>query len=77
MKTTGLALLEVTKKIKAPDFVGDSIHCVVPAESSRETSKGGRGIVNINNDIINQKNETVISYRAVRMMAGKPKKAHI
>ena len=72
MQTTGLALLEVTKKIKAPVFAGDTIHCVVSVESSRETSKGGRGIVITNNDIINQKDETVISYRAVRMMAGRP-----
>lgn len=73
MQTTGLALLEVTKKVKAPVFAGDTVHCVVTVESSRETSKGGRGIVITNNDIVNQKGETVITYRAVRMMAGRPK----
>ena len=74
MQTTGLALLEVTKKIKAPVFAGDTVHCAVTVENSRETSKGGRGIVITNNDIINQKNEIVISYRAVRLVAGRPTK---
>ena len=73
MQTTGLALLEVTKKVRAPVFAGDTVHGEVTVESSRETSKGGRGIVITNNEIVNQKGESVITYRAVRMMAGRPK----
>jgi 3-hydroxybutyryl-CoA dehydratase len=73
MQTTGLALLEVTKKVLKPVFAGDTIHAEVTVESSRETSKGGRGIVITQNDIVNQKGETVITYRAVRMVAGRPK----
>ena len=38
----------------------------------RATSKGNRGIVTTRNDIVTQKAETVITYRAVRLMAGRP-----
>jgi 3-hydroxybutyryl-CoA dehydratase len=39
----------------------------------RATSKGNRGIVTTKNDVVNQRGETVMTYRAVRMMAGRPK----
>jgi acyl dehydratase len=38
----------------------------------RPTSKGNRGIVTTINNIVNQNGETVITYKAVRMMAGRP-----
>jgi acyl dehydratase len=38
----------------------------------RPTSKGNRGIVTTINNVVNQRGETVITYRAVRMMAGRP-----
>ncbi|MDA0656955.1 MAG: MaoC family dehydratase N-terminal domain-containing protein [Proteobacteria bacterium] len=72
MQTTGLALLEVHKKVLKPVIAGDTLHCEVEVIESRETSKGGRGIVTTDNNIVNQKGETVITYRAVRMMAGRP-----
>jgi acyl dehydratase len=72
MQTTGLALLEVHKKVLKPVIAGDTLHCEVEVIESRETSKGGRGIVTTENNIVNQKGETVITYRAVRMMAGPP-----
>ena len=73
MQTTGLALLEVEKKILKPVFAGDTVHAEVEVIGLRETSKGGRGIVTTMNNIINQKGEMVITYKAVRMMAGRPK----
>ena len=73
MQTTGLALLEVEQKILKPVFAGDTVHAEVEVVGLRATSKGGRGIVTTMNNIVNQKGETVITYKAVRMMAGRPK----
>lgn len=72
MQTTGLALLEVEKKVLKPVFAGDTVHAEVEVTDVRPTSKGNRGIVTTMNDVVNQKGETVIRYRAVRMMAGRP-----
>ena len=72
MQTTGLALLEVEKKVLAPVLAGDTIHAEVEVTAVRATSKGNRGIVTTINNIVNQHGKTVITYRAVRMMAGRP-----
>jgi acyl dehydratase len=72
MQTTGLALLEVEKKVLKPVFAGDTIHAEVEVTAVRPTSKGNRGIVTTRNDIVNQDGEIAITYRAVRMMAGRP-----
>ena len=72
MQTTGLALLEVEKKVLKPVFAGDTIHAEVEVTAVRPTSKGNRGIVTTQNNVLNQKGEMVITYRAVRMMAGRP-----
>jgi len=72
MQTTGLALLEVEKKVLGPVFAGDTIHAEVEVLAVRQTSKGNRGIVTTMNKVITQKGEKVIEYRAVRMMAGRP-----
>ncbi|MCP5365920.1 MAG: MaoC family dehydratase N-terminal domain-containing protein [Hyphomicrobiales bacterium] len=68
----GLALLEVEKKVLAPVVAGDTVHAIVEILDLRPTSKGGRGIVTARNDIVNQRGETVITYRTVRMAAGRP-----
>ncbi|MGB0629418.1 MAG: MaoC family dehydratase [Alphaproteobacteria bacterium] len=57
----------------APVFAGDTIHAEVEVTAVRGTSKGNRGIVTTMNNVMNQKSEKVIEYRAVRMMAGRPK----
>lgn len=72
MQTTGLALLEVEKKVLKPVFAGDTVHAEVEVTAIRPTSKGNRGIVTTQNNVMNQKGEMVITYRAVRMMAGRP-----
>jgi len=72
MQTTGLALLEIEKKVLKPVFAGDTVHAEVEVTAVRPTSKGNRGIVTTVNNVVNQKGETVITYRAVRMMAGRP-----
>ncbi len=72
MQTTGLALLEVEQKILKPVFAGDTVHARVEIVGIRPTSKGNRAIVTSTNEVINQSDEMVITYRAVRMMAGRP-----
>ena len=72
MQTTGLALLEIEKKVLKPVFAGDTVHAEVEVTAVRPTREGNRGIVTTTNDILNQHGETVITYRAVRMMAGRP-----
>ena len=70
MQTTGLALLEVEKKVLAPVFAGDTIHAEVEVMGVRPTRRGNRGIVTTMNNVLNQKSDKVMEYRAVRMMAG-------
>jgi acyl dehydratase len=72
MQTTGLALLEIEKKVLKPVFAGDTVHAEVEVTAVRATSKGNRGIVTTQNNIITQNGEAVITYRAVRLMAGRP-----
>ena len=78
MQTTGLALLEVEKKILKPVFAGDTVHAEVEVTAVRPTSKGNRGIVTTQNNVIVAARDTLaITYRAVRMMAGRPEQADI
>ena len=72
MQTTGLALLEIEKKILKPVFAGDTVHAEVEVTAVRPTSKGDRGIVTTQNNILTQAGVLAITYRAVRMMAGRP-----
>ncbi|MCC6888751.1 MAG: acyl dehydratase [Hyphomicrobiales bacterium] len=75
MQTTGLALLEIEKKVLAPVFAGDTIHAEVEVTAVRPTSKGNRGIVTTqNNVLVAARNSLVMTYRAVRMMAGRPER---
>jgi 3-hydroxybutyryl-CoA dehydratase len=68
---TGLAMLDLRQEIKAPVRVGDTIHGEIEVLSVRPTSKGNRGIVASRIDIKNQRGETVITYDATRMLAGR------
>jgi acyl dehydratase len=68
---TGLALLEIEKKVLKPTFVGDTIHGEVEVMAIKPTSRGNRAVVTTRNDIVNQRREVVITYKAVRMMAGR------
>jgi acyl dehydratase len=68
---TGLALLELNKRVLAPVRVGDTVHGEIEVTSVRPTSKGNRGIVASRVDIKNQNGELVISYEATRMLAGR------
>ena len=68
---TGLALLEVEKKVLKPVMVGDTIHGEIEVLSVKPTSKGNRAVVTSMNDVLNHHGEKVLAYKAVRMMAGR------
>ena len=68
---TGLALLEVEKKVLKPVMVGDTLHGEIEVLGIKPTSRGNRAVVTSMNDVVNQNGEKVIAYRAVRMMAGR------
>jgi acyl dehydratase len=68
---TGLAMLDLKKKVVAPVRVGDTVHGEIEVTSVRPTSKGNRGIVVSRIDVKNQNDEIVMSYEATRMLAGR------
>lgn len=72
---TGLAMLDLKKKVHAPVRVGDTIHAEIEVKSVRPTSKGNRGIVVSEIVVKNQHGEIVISYEATRMLAGRAAEA--
>jgi acyl dehydratase len=70
MQETGLAFLHMEFNVKGPTFVGDTIHVECEVLQARATSKG-RGLVRTSNRIVTQRNETVIEYTPLRMIAGR------
>jgi 3-hydroxybutyryl-CoA dehydratase len=68
---TGLAMLDLKKKVLAPVRVGDTIHGEIEVVSVRPTSKGNRAIVVSTIEIKNQNGDIVITYEATRMLAGR------
>ena len=71
MQGTGLAFLNATLDIKGPTFVGDTIHVECTVLEARATSKGNRGLVRTQNEVVNQKGEIVLSYNPLRLMKGR------
>ena len=69
---TGLAMLELEKKALKPVFVNDSVWATVEVTGIRPTSKDNRAIVTSQVDVFNQRDEMVLTYRIVRMLAGRP-----
>lgn len=69
-QNTGLALLEVHQKILAPVVTGDTVWAEVEITGIRPTSKNNRAIVTSRIDVKNQDNIDVMTYTAVRMLAG-------
>ncbi|HLU80345.1 MAG TPA: MaoC family dehydratase [Burkholderiaceae bacterium] len=69
---TGLAMLEVHKKALAPVVAGDTIWAEIEVTGIRPTSTGNRAIVTSRIDVKNQHGKDVMTYTAVRMLAGKP-----
>ena len=71
MQGTGLAFLNATLDIKGPTFVGDTIHVECTVSEVRATSKGSRGLVRTENQVVNQNGQTVLAYNPLRMMKGR------
>lgn len=69
-QATGMAFLNMEMNVKAPIFVGDTIHVEIEVVEARKTSKSDRGLVKTRNKIVNQRGETVIEYSPQRLMAG-------
>lgn len=69
---TGLALLEVHKKALAPVVAGDTVWAEIEITDIRPTSKLNRAVVTSRIDVKNQHGTDVMTYTAVRMLAGKP-----
>jgi acyl dehydratase len=70
MQETGLAFLHMDFNANGPTFVGDTIHVECEVLQARPTSKG-HGLVRTHNRIVTQRNETVIEYTPLRMVAGR------
>ena len=69
---TGLAMLELTQKILAPVFVGDTIEATVQVTALRPTSKKGRAVVTSLIDVFKTDGTHVMTYTATRLLAGQP-----
>ena len=69
---TGLAMLELTQKIHGPVVVGDTVHALITVDEVRPTSKSKRAVVTSTIEVLNQRNECVMTYPAKRLLAGRP-----
>ena len=69
---TGLALLEVHKKMVAPVIAGDTIYATVEITGLRPTSKHNRAVVTSAVEVKNQHDKIVMTYTVSRMLAGRP-----
>ena len=68
---TGLAMLELHQKILGPVLVGDTIEALVEVTAIKPTSKGNRAVVTSRIEVYNQRQEQVMVYTAVRLLAGR------
>jgi len=69
---TGLALLEVHKKMLAPVVAGDTVWANVEVTGIRPTSKHNRAVVASSVEVRNQHDQLVMTYTATRLLAGRP-----
>jgi 3-hydroxybutyryl-CoA dehydratase len=69
---TGLALLEFSLKALKPVVVNDTIRGVVEVLEVKPTSKHNRAVVVSRVDVLNQHDDTVLTYTVKRMLAGRP-----
>lgn len=67
---TGLALLEVHKKMLHPVVAGDTVWAEVEVTAIKPTSQHNRAVVTSRIDVKNQDGVDVMTYTATRMLAG-------
>ena len=58
---TTLALMAQTFEFKAPVFFGDTIRLALTVESTKASSKGGKGVVVFRSDILKQDDSVVVT----------------
>ncbi|MBT9507024.1 MaoC family dehydratase N-terminal domain-containing protein [Rhodoferax sp.] len=68
---TGLAMLELQQKILRPVLVGDTIHAEVEVTVVKPTSTRNRAVVTSDIRVFNQRDESVMTYTATRLLAGR------
>jgi len=68
---TGIAFMHSEVDWLAPVYVGDTISVIVEVTASRPSKSGGRGVVTTRNTVVNQRDETVVTYTPVRMIRGR------
>ena len=69
----GLAFLELELSVRAPTYVGDTIHVDISLASKRETRHADRGIVVTEHSVRNQRDEEVMSAKITRMIRRRPR----
>ena len=68
---TGIAYLGCEMNISGPTFVGDTLHVEGKVVQIKPASRGNRALVRTENQVINQKQEVVLTYSPLRMMRGR------
>lgn len=68
---TGMAFMHMEYSVKAPTYVGDTLHVVVETTESRPSSKPGRGVVTTRCSVVNQRGEEVAVFTPVRLIRGR------
>ena len=68
---TGLAFLRAEIDVRRPTLAGDTVRVLIEITEVRPTSKG-RGLVRTVNSVRNQRDEELMVYTPLRLMAGRP-----
>jgi acyl dehydratase len=68
---TGLAFMHMEFDVKAPTYVGDTLHVVVTTTESRPSSRPGRGVVTSRCAVLNQHGTEVAVFTPVRLIRGR------
>jgi acyl dehydratase len=68
---TTIALMEVLFRFKGPVKFGDTIRLVMKVRDKKETSKADRGVLIMEANVLNQRDETVIEGQWTTMMRRK------
>ena len=68
---TGLAFMHMDFSVKAPTYVGDTLHVVVTTTESRASSRPGRGVVTSRCAVFNQHGTEVAVFTPVRLIRGR------
>ena len=73
MQQTGVAFLHMELDMKAPAFVGDTIHVEIEVIEARLTSDGKRGLVRTRNTVVKQDGTVVLVYTPLRLVLCRPR----